>query len=98
MDKIKLLERLNKKLYYSGKCNDYDENGDLISNLFNDATEMAQCVEDDCVIELTLKELKSIINDNSFTSNGTNYAINTMLNIAWIYDDETDIHYFYSLK
>jgi hypothetical protein len=92
-----LLSKLKKSLTYSGKCNDYDNQGKLMSPVFTDASDMAYVVEDDEVIDLTYKEICEFLTDGEFVAAGDIYQINPRAGVAWIYNSEEDIHYFYSL-
>lgn len=93
----KLMIKLKKSLTYSGKCNDYDQDGRLVSPVFTDASDMAYVVEDDTVIDLTHKELLDFILDGEFIASGDTYQMNPQSGVAWIYNSQEDIHYFYSL-
>ena len=91
-------KKLQKSLSYSGKCNDYDSSGNIDSPLFNNATDMAQVVEDTEVFDLSFKEFQSLLSPHEdFIAKGHKYQINLKEGIAWVYNEHDDIHYFYSL-
>lgn len=94
------LKAYKKSFYYNGKCNDYDDDGDLISSLFRDATEMAGIVDGDnpSVINLTYKEFKSILGQDYPVPQECLYQINIEKQIAWIYNESEDIHYFFQMN
>lgn len=95
---MKIPKALIGKLTYSGKCNDYDNQGNLSSPLFGDATEMAQIVESENVVDLNFEEFKKLVSAHEdFIPKGVVYQINLVEGIAWAYNENEDIHYFYSL-
>lgn len=95
----KIPKQLIGTLSYSGKCNDYDENDDMESPIFEDATEMAQCVDDSSkdVLTLTKSQFKQLLLPTEDAIPGCVYQINIAEGVAWAYHEESDIHYFYSL-
>ena len=96
MDQV--LKMFKDSFVYSGKCNDYDENGNLVSNLFRDASHMAQVVEDENVVNLTQSQFLSLLKVKNIPNLNLKLQLNIDKQIAWIYDEIEDIHYFYYFK
>lgn len=94
-------EQLNTLLNYtySGKCSDYDEDGELLSSIFRDASDMAVKTdpENEDVYDLTYDQFLLIVSPASGfeVKKGLTYQVNVYDQIAWIYDDNEDIHYFF---
>jgi hypothetical protein len=97
MRKEDYLLKLKNTLHYNGKCNDYDDKGELVSSLFHDASHMAYIVDEDRedVITLTEKEIRRILASQEIPI-GDMFQLNTSHEIAWIYNSEEDIHYFFA--
>ena len=92
-----MIKHLIHQLGYSGKCNDYDDEGNLLSHLFSDATEMAQVVESEEVVTLTAAEFTQLVIPGTHVHLGNLYQVHPEAGIAWVYNETDDIHYFYSL-
>lgn len=91
----KLTPFLNR-LSYSGKCNDYDNEGNLESPIFKDATDMAGVVEDENIVDLSLEQFSMILRPGQEAAKGDVFQINLKEGVAWVYNSSEDIHYFYS--
>lgn len=59
---------------------------------------MAVCVEEESVIDVPVSTVSKIIKENTYKASGDVVQINPEREILWVYNSETDIHYFYSLK
>ena len=72
------------------------DDSSLVNKIFNDATEMAQAVDEDNsdVISLNYQEMKALLASSVHLFKG-DYSINLDKMIAWAYDSDKDIHYFY---
>lgn len=92
-----------KKMKFIGTCKD----DAAWQTLFADATEMAQCVENSkslkwnefCALFNDIRTIIVPIDNNPFIFAYKHifYGYNESEKIAWIYDSEKDIHYFYSI-
>lgn len=86
-----------KRFHYNGKCNDYDEDGELVSSLFRDATEMSQATDEDneYVLDLTYEQFILLLTHDYPVPKGLQYQININQGVAWYYNEDEDIHYFF---
>lgn len=98
-DKELTLKNLKGQMIYLDNCVSLGNNlSSPIYKFFRDATEMAQAVDEDNedVVTLTKEEMESLMANNDKLFKGDFY-LNTYLNIAWSYNFDEDIHYFYSV-